>query len=133
MPEFQDIEVARGRYIGWGRQGQTVTVRVDSYDPVGGTDANDRPCPQLVGTLTEAADNYRERGTVHERLDTGELVTVTAGIANLKAGLLAADPHPGDLVRMEFADTYKTAKGTGKVIKVQIARGNPAAVTADDI
>jgi hypothetical protein len=133
MPEFQDVDVPRGRFIGWGKVGQTITVKVASYDPTGGSDANGKVCPQMVGTLTEAADNYRDRGTTLEQLDAGELVTVTAGIANLKAGLLAADPKPGDLVRMEFIDTYKTANGTGKSIKIQIARGAANAVSADDL
>jgi hypothetical protein len=127
MPEFQDVDIPQGAFIGWGKQGQTVTVTVASFDPTGGSDFNNNPCPLLVGTLTEAADNYRDQGTTHEQLDAGELVTITAGQANLKRGLLAADPKPGDIVRMIFTDTYKTASGTGKTIKVQIAR-SPAPV-----
>ncbi len=91
------------------------------------------PCPQLIGTVTEDCDNYREKGTVHERVKAGEMVTVNGGIANLKKGLLLADPTPGDLVRMAFVDTYKTKEGEGKVIQVEIARGEPDAVSEDDI
>lgn len=131
-PEFTKVEVPQGRFIGWGKKGQSVTVKVMTYDPNGGKDFNGNICPQMVGTLTEEADNYRDKGTTHERLPAGELVTVTAGVANLKRGLQAADPHPGDLVRMTFTDTYKTANGDGKVIEVQIARAS-LAVSAEDV
>lgn len=133
MTEFTKVEVPRGQFIGWGpKPGQVVTVKVTSFDPTGGSDANDKPCPQMVGTLIGEADSYRDQGATKTHLPDGELVTVTAGIANLKAGLAAADPKPGDTVRMDFNDTYKTAKGTGKVIEVSIARASQS-VTADDI
>lgn len=133
MTEFTKVEVARGDFIGWAsKPPQTVIVKVQSFDPLGGTDANDKPCPQLVGTLTEDTVSYRNQGTEKRDVKAGDLVTVTAGIANLKAGLLAADPKPGDVVKMDFNDTYKTAKGTGKVIEVLIARAS-LAVSADDV
>jgi hypothetical protein len=133
MPEFTTIEVPTGKFISWGKLAQQVTVRTVAFDPVGGRDFNNNICPQLIGTLTEDCDNYRERGTVHERLRAGEMVTVNGGVANLKKGLLMADPKPGDLVRLTFADTYKTAQGDGKVIKVEHAPGEPGAVTEDDL
>jgi hypothetical protein len=133
MTEFTKVEVARGDFIGWApKPPQTVIVKVQSFDPLGGTDANDKPCPQMVGTLTEDTKSYRDNGATVRDLKAGDLVTVTAGIANLKAGLLAADPKPGDIVKMDFNDVYKTAKGTGKVIDVLIARASQA-VTADDV
>lgn len=133
MPEpFQTIEVPAGLFISWGRKGQQVTVRAVSFDATGGEDLNGKVCPQLVGELTEDCDNYRDRGASHERLSAGEMVTIQGNVANLKKGLLIADPHPGDLVRMTFADTYKTAKGEGKVIKVEIARAS-GAVSEEDL
>jgi hypothetical protein len=133
MPEYQTVEIPRGQFIGWGRRGQVVSVKVVSFDPVGGTDFNKKTCPQLVGTLLEAADSYRDRGATSLRIDAGELVTITAGIYSLKMGLLAADPKPGDFVRMEYVDDHQVADGTAKDIKVQIARGAGQAVTADDV
>lgn len=133
MAEFKTIDVPTGRFISWGKLDQCVTVKVVSYDPVGGRDFQNNICPQLIGTLTEDADNYRDKGAVHERLPAGEMVTVNGGVANLKKGLLLADPKPGDLVRMTYVDTYKTAQGDGKVIKVEHARGEPGAVSADDL
>lgn len=132
MAEFKTIEVPTGKFISWGKLNQQVTVRTVAFDPTGGRDFNNNICPQLIGTLTEACDNYRERGTVHERLEAGEMVTINAGVANLKKGLLMADPKPGDLIRLTFTDTYKTAQGDGKVIKVEHAPGEQA-VTADDV
>jgi hypothetical protein len=133
MPDqFRTIDVPTGLFISWGKLGQQVTLRVVSFDPTGGRDVNDKVCPQLIGTLTEACDNYREHGTVHERVAEGEMVTVNAAVANLKKGLLICDPKKGDLVRLTFADTYKTAKGDGKVIKVEHAPA-PAGVSEEDL
>jgi len=133
MAEFQTIEVPTGRFIGWGQLGQTITVKTVAFDPTGGKDFNDNICPQLIGTLTENCDNYREKGTVKERLEAGEMVTVNGGVANLKKGLLIANPKPGDLVRMTWTDTYKSTKGDGKVIQVQVARREADAISANDV
>jgi hypothetical protein len=135
MPEFQRVDIPQGRFIGWGKQGQTITVNVISFDPTGGTDFNGNICPQMVGTLVERADNYKDKGTTHEVLDAGEMVTVSGGVANLKRGLLAADPKPGDIVRMTFSGEYSTGKGTGKTIDVEIARGaaQSSGVPVDDV
>ena len=134
MPEFEKVEIPRGKFIGWAKKPpQLVTIKVMSFDPTGGTDGNGRICPQMIGTLTEACDNYREAGTVKERLEADELVTLQAGIVNLKKGLLQADPKPGDIVRMDFNDTYPTTNGNpGKVIEVLIARAAQT-VKASDI
>lgn len=134
--DFQDVEVPRGRFIGWGNKPpQKVTVKVISFDPTGGTDFNGNICPLMLGNLVEACDNYRDKGAVKERLDADELVSVKGATANLKAGLLAADPKPGDVVQMDFTDTYKTSNGTGKTIDVRIARGagNQQSVSAGDV
>jgi hypothetical protein len=133
MADFKTIEVPTGRFIGWGKLDQQVTVRVVSFDPTGGTDFKNNICPQLIGTLVADCDTYKDKGATKERLEAGEMVTVNGGLANLKKGLLIADPKPGDLVRMTFVDTYKTAEGDGKVIKVEHARDEPAAVSADDL
>lgn len=133
MPKYREIEVPTGRFIGWGKQGQQVSVKVATFDQTGGRDFNGDTCPQLVGTLIEDCDNYTDKGTKSEVLKAGEMVTVTAGISNLKKGLLIADPNPGDFVRMTFVDTYKTAQGDGKVIKVEHAPAEPDSVGEDDL
>lgn len=137
MAEFQKVEVPVGRFIGWGpAKGpsdppQTVTVNVLDFDPTGGRDFNDQPCPQLVGTLVDDCDNYRDKGTTHERIKAGELVNVTGATANLRKGLLIADPKRGDLVRMTYNDTYEAAKGQGKVVQVEVARGAGSDASAE--
>lgn len=133
MPDFVKVEVPQGQFIGWApKPPQVVTIKVHSYDPTGGTDANKKICPQLIGELTEACESWREGGTTKKTLDVGELVTVNCGVHRLKAGVLAADPKPGDIVRMDFNDTYKTGDNTGKVIDVLIARATQT-VKASDI
>lgn len=133
MTDFVKVEVPQGQFIGWApKPPQKVTIKVHSYDQAGGTDANGKVCPQVVGELTEACESYRDSGATKVLIDGGELVTVTCGIARLKAGVLAADPKPGDLLQLDFNDTYKTANGNGKVIDVLIARAAQT-VSANDI
>jgi len=123
MTEFKKVEVPQGRFIGWGKKGQSVTIDVLDFDPTGGSDFNNNACPQVTGTLVEDCDNYRDKGTTKERIKAGELVAVTCGQANLRKGILICDPKRGDLVRLTFTDTYETAKGDGKVIEVEHAPG----------
>lgn len=128
---YEKVEVPQGRFIGWGRKPtdppQTVIVKVTEYDEEGGKTPppNSRTVPQFSGTLVEDATNYRDGGTEKEEIKAGELVTVTCGIANLRKGIKAAEPRPGDTVKLVFNDTYATAEGTGKVIEVFIKRGSP--------
>jgi hypothetical protein len=137
MPEFTKVEVPRGQFWGWAvKPPQEVTVKAVSYDPTGGTDANDKPVPRLIGTLLEPTTSYRDKGTTPVKMDAGELVTIEGGVANVKSGLLAADPQPGDIVKLVFSDTYDTTKGgkgSGKQIDVFIARGSSGAVSEDDV
>jgi len=121
--QWEEIEVPKGSYMSWGdRPGQELTGRVVEYTPTGGTDFNDDPCPQVTVELTR--DTYSVN-KVGERFDhpAGELLTINAGLANLKKAIRRADPEPGDLLNVAFADTDRADKGTVKVFKVRIARG----------
>lgn len=123
---WNDIEsnvIPDGRYIGWGKIGQAITGEVIKYADEGGTDFNGSPCPLLILELVDAADNYRDKGTTLERLEAGELVSISAGQANLARHLRGTEPKPGDVVRITFASTYKGSKGEGKSFEMKIARG----------
>ena len=133
MTDWQDIDIPQGTFIGWGEVGQTVTGKVLSFAAEGGSDFNGNPCPQVVIELTEAADNYKDKGATKETIDSGELVTLTCGQANLKRAIVAASLNVGDLIKVKFDDTYKTASGTGKSFKVQVARAAKAAPAAGDL
>jgi hypothetical protein len=129
MPEWEDIEVPRGAYISWGtKAGQHVTGRVVDYNVTGGNDFNEQPCPQIAIELTEPAASINKEGQRSD-FDTGELVQLNAGQVSLKRALRAADPSPGDLVKITLSDLIKTSKGTVKEFSIKIARG--AAVSAD--
>lgn len=123
MTDWETIEVPKGAFIGWGdRAGQHVTGMVVDYDPSGGTDFNDQPCPLITVDLHEAAASFNKAG---ERRDfnKGELVNLTIGQAGLKAAIRKADPQQGDLVKITLTGTEKTTKGnTLKMFSVQIAR-----------
>lgn len=136
MPEFQKVEVPVGAFIGWAAKPtsppQQVTIEVLNFDQTGGRTFNSESCPQLTGTLVEDAVSYRDKGTTKVTLKAGEMVSVTGAQANLRKGLLQADPARGDLIRLTHTENYATAQGDGKVIEVEKA---PAAdsVSADDL
>lgn len=133
MTDWQDVDIPQGTFIGWGEIGQTITGKVLSFSADGGSDFGGNPCPQVVIELTENAVNYKDKGSTKESIDSGELVTLTCGQANLKRAITAASLNVGDLVRVKFEDTYKTANGTGKSFKVQVARAAKAAPQAGDL
>lgn len=130
MTQWETIEVPRGAYIGWGdRTGQHVTGKVINYEPSGGTNFAGEPCPSLAVELTEPAASFNKAG---ERTDfpAGELVQLNAGQVSLKRALRAADPTPGDLVKITFENLVKTANGTVKEFGIKIARGTAASAPA---
>ena len=133
--QWEDVEVPRGTFIGWGEIGQAITFEVVTYSDSDGSDFNNQPCPEVVGILTADAVNYRDKGTRKETLDKGEFITLTCGQANLSKAIRQAGLEPGHLVRVTFEDTYKTAKGDGKAFKVQVNRAHAAApkVDAEDL
>jgi hypothetical protein len=128
--QWEEIEVPRGSFIGWAeRPGQEVIGKVVAYAVNGGTDFNDQPCPQVVIDLTARAYSVNKQGERFD-YDAGDLVTVNAGLANLKAAIRKADPAPGDLLKISFSDTDKASKGTVKVFNVKIMRGGGASAAA---
>lgn len=134
--DFTPVEVPSGTFIGWGTTpGQSVTIDVISYSPTGGTDFNQNPCPQIVGTLTADCATYKDKGATKERVVAGTMVTINAGQANLRRNVLAADPQPGDIIRLTFESTTPGAKGDIKLFKAEVARGagtGKATATAAD-
>lgn len=125
MPAWEKVEIPQSSgFIGWGvREGQHVTGKVVDYDPTGGRDFGGKACPQIEVELTEKASSFNKRleRTFHE---VGERVTVTCGLYELKAGIEAADPAVGDLIKMVLDGTEELDNGnTVKRFSLQIARG----------
>lgn len=121
---FTEVEVPAGTFISWGaKPGQTVTLDVISYDPSGGTDFNENPCPRIVGVLVADCATYKDKGATKERVVAGTMVTINAGQANLRRNVLAADPQPGDIIRLTFESTTPGSKGDIKLFKAEVARG----------
>jgi hypothetical protein len=140
MTTWETVEVPRGAYIGWGsKKGQHVTGKVLDYQPEGGTDFNQNPCPSATIELTENAASFTKDGDRSEH-EAGSLVQLNAGQVSLKRALRAADPAPGDLIKITLVNLAKTDKGSVKEFDIKIARGaggkvapKPAAVAeADD-
>ena len=120
---WETIDVPRGAFISWGEQtGQHVTGKVLEYDPTGGTDFNNNPCPQLSVELIEPAASINKTG---QRTDfpAGELVVLNAGQVSLKRAIKAADPKTGDLVKISLSNLVRTTNGTVKEFEIKIARG----------
>ena len=123
MTNWEEVEVPRGAYIGWGtKPGQHVTGKVLEYSLDGGTDFNGSPCPTVAIELVENAASFNKDGdrTNH---DVGEIVQLNAGQVSLKRALRAADPAVGDLVKIELQSLAKTDKGSVKEFGIKIARG----------
>jgi hypothetical protein len=120
---WEEVSVPRGAYVGWGTTpGQHVTGKVLEYSPTGGTNYAGDPCPQLSVELIEPAASFNKAG---ERTDfpAGEFVVITCGQASLKRAVQAAALSVGDLVKITFSGTYKSANGEGKEFAIKVARG----------
>lgn len=137
MPDVQltKVEVPRGTFWGWAvKPPQEVTVETISYDPQGGRDAKDNIVPRLIGKVLKDTTSYRDRGTTAVEIKAGEVVTIEGGVANVKSGLLAADPKRGQIVQLTFTATYETKNGTGKEIEIAVGPvPSASAVSADDV
>ena len=123
MTTWETVEVPRGSFIGWGtKKGQHVTGKVLDYQPEGGTDFNQAPCPSATIELTESAASFNKDGDRSEH-EAGSLVQLNAGQVSLKRALRAADPAPGDLIKITLVNLAKTDKGSVKEFDIKIARG----------
>lgn len=138
MTDWEEVDVPRGAYIGWGmKPTQHVTGKVLEYSVDGGRDFYDKPCPAITIELTEPSASFNKEG---DRTDfpAGELVQLSAGQVSLKRALRAADPLPGDLVKITLDNILKGQGKNGGDIKefgIKIARGagastKPAAAQA---
>ena len=123
MTNWEEVTVPRGAYIGWGtKPGQHVTGKVVDYSDNGGTNFAGEPCPAATIELTEDAASFTKDGE-RSNHPAGELVQLNAGQVSLKRALRAADPKPGDLVKIELTNLAKTANGSVKEFSIKIARG----------
>lgn len=126
QPNWETIEVPRGAFISWGNQiGQFVSGKVLDYNPTGGTDFAGNVCPQLSVELTETAASFNKEG-VRTDFAAGEFVVLNCGQVSLKRAVKAADPSPGDLVRITLENLVKTANGVVKEMGIKIARTGQA-------
>jgi len=124
MTNWETVDVPRGAYLGWGdRPGQHVTGKVIDYSENGGTNFAGDPCPAATIELTEAAASFNKQG---ERTDfpVGEMIQLNAGQVSLKRALRAADPSPGDLVKIELTNLAKTAPPRVSAPTNQLGQGD---------
>lgn len=129
----EEIDIPKGAFIGWGMtKGQHVTGKVLEYSDIGGKDTKDNVCPQITVELIEAAASFNKIGT---RTDygVGDLVSVTGSQVQLKRGLKAAAPNPGDLIRIVL-DDVKVLPNTNTLkefsIKIKRGAGGPLPISA---
>lgn len=126
---WEEIEVPKGAYIGWGnRPGQHVTGGVLSNDPVGATapakpgQTVGDPCPLLEIELTDKAASY-DRDLNRTDFDAGQEVCLSVSQKQLQRAVAKAKLVTGDLVRIELEGSEKTANGTVKLFKIAVDRG----------
>ncbi|WP_019972016.1 hypothetical protein [Mycobacterium sp. 141] len=121
MTVWEEVVVPRGAYISWGQEvGQHVTGRVLEYGIDTGQDFNGKTCPSITIELAEPADSISSKGrTTH---DEGEVVQLDVAQESLKRALRAADPSPGDLVKITLERLVRRPNGIGKEFGIKIAR-----------
>jgi hypothetical protein len=123
MTDWEEISVPKGAYIGWGsKPSQHVTGKVLEFSHDGGTDFAGNRCPSIAIELTEKAASVNKDGDRTD-YDIGEIVQLNAGQVSLKRALRAADPSPGDLVKITLENLVKTPNGIVKEFGIKIARG----------
>lgn len=124
MTNWESVDVPAGSYIGWGTEpGQTVIGKVLTFNMTGGTDFSGAPCPELQLELIEPAYSMNKDGQRFD-YDAGQLVNINAGGANLKRGVTAAQPSPGDLIKIALEKLEPLSGGRSvKVFAIYIARG----------
>jgi hypothetical protein len=128
--EWEEVDVPRGAYIGWGNQpGQCVVGKVVNYDPTGGTDYNDDECPSLELELTQAADSFNKEGQ-RTTYEAGETLQLNCGQVSLKRAVrraaLKSGLKSGDLVRITLVNLAKSGRGKSPVKEFAIAVGHAA-------
>lgn len=130
--DAEDIEIPKGSFIGWGNtKGQHVTGKVLEYGDAAGEDTKGNACPQITVELIEPAASFDKLGN---RTDypAGELVSLTCSQVQLKRGIKAADPAPGDLIRIVLEDV-RVLPNNGNTLKefgIKMKRGAGGPVSA---
>jgi hypothetical protein len=120
---FEPVSSVAGAYISWGSFiGQEVVGKVVGYDAVGGRDFAENPCPQLQIDLVHPAKSINKEGVITD-FDAGEIVVLNCGQVSLKRAIRAADPAPGDVIKITLSNLVKTKNGQVKEFDVAIARG----------
>ena len=105
-------------YYKWGEPGQTLTGKVISREI--GKDSDNNPRPQLTIETLEPTVSIGKNSRIH--VEASKVVTLTCSQANLKKSIIAAQPKPCDLLRIQFERWFPTPRGKAKIFEVQIAR-----------
>jgi hypothetical protein len=103
------------QWIKWNEPPMTVDLEATSFTADGGRDVDQRPCPELEGTLLQSTDG----------LEVGTVVRVTAGQVKLARLLTRAKPQPGQRVVIKFLGVVKVGGGTMKDFKVLLGSIDP--------
>jgi len=122
--EWEEIEVPQGSYMSWAsRPGQRVIGKIIDYEPQGGVDLQDQPCPLLTVLLAEPTYAVNKDG---DRRDfaADDMIMVNCSLYNLKKGIKFANVERGDMINIHFHDLTKVDKGDAKQFKIKVLRGS---------
>lgn len=120
--DWEEVEVPQGAYMSWAsRPGQRVVGLVIDYEPHGGTDFNDNPCPLLTLRLRDSTYAVSKDG---DRRDfaADDMIMVNCGVINLKKAIKFANLERGNLVDIHYYDVTRVDKGDAKQFKVRVMR-----------
>ena len=101
--DYEELSTG-GTYASWKDVGDTVEGRIEAFDLEGGTDFNDAPCPQMVVATPDGN------------------VIINAGQASLRRAFTQNTTRlvVGHGVKVTYAGTYETPKGSGKSFTVAV-------------
>jgi hypothetical protein len=120
--EWEEIDVPQGAYMSWAsRPGQRVIGKIIDYEPHGGRDLQEEPCPLLTVLLAEPTYAVNKDGDRRE-FDADEMIMVNCSLYNLKKGVKFANVERGDMINIHYYDTTKVDKGDAKQFKIKVLR-----------
>jgi hypothetical protein len=124
--QWEEIDVPQGSYMSWAsRPGQRVVGKIIDYDPRGGTDLNDQPCPLITVLLAEATYAVNKDGDRKE-FAADDMIMVNCSLYNLKKAIKFANVERGDMINIHYNDVVRVDKGDAKQFKIKVLRGSKA-------
>jgi len=119
---WEEVEVPQGAYMSWAsRPGQRVVGKVIDYEPQGGTDFDNNPCPLITLRLSEDTYAVSKDGD-RRNYAADDMIMINCGLYNLKQAVKFANLSRGDMIDIHYHDLTRVDKGDAKQFKIRVLR-----------